>query len=74
MEKPMSTTQQNRFDNIVARVTKKIEQTFGNTLEEMHVGAKTDSEFSGEEVSQTIEIQSRGMHFNITFAAGRSDA
>jgi hypothetical protein len=70
----LSKTQRERFDNIVSRLTKKIEGTFGGTLEDLHVGEIVPSEFSGEEISQTIEIESRGVHWNITVAAGRSDA
>ena len=68
----MTIGQEKRFDNIVKRLTPKVENTFGKTNEDFHKGAKTKGQFDGEEVSQTIQIQSRGVTYFVTISAMKS--
>lgn len=67
----MTETQEKRFDNIVNRTVKKAKGTFGQTAEDIWIQAKTDGQFEGEELSQTIQIQSRGVTYWITVAAAK---
>jgi hypothetical protein len=67
----MTVTQEKRFDNIVERMEKKVKQTFGQTAEDVYTMEKLDGQFQGEEVSQTIQVSSRGVTYWITVAAAK---
>jgi hypothetical protein len=67
----MTVTQEKRFDNIVERIEKKVEATFGQTAEDIFVQAKQEGQFKGEEVSQTIQVTSRGVTFWVTISAAK---
>lgn len=69
--KDLTITQEKRFDNLMERIEKKVEQTFGQTAEDIFVMAKTEGQFQGEEISQSIQITSRGVTYWITLSAAK---
>jgi hypothetical protein len=69
--KELTVTQEKRFDNLVQRLMKKVEGTFGNTAEEISMMPKTEGQFQGEELSQAIEVRSRGVIYYITLSAAK---
>jgi hypothetical protein len=71
MAKDMTVTQEKRFDNLVERLEKKVEQMFGQTAEDIWVAAKAEGQFQGEEVSQSIQVTSRGVTYWVTISAAK---
>ena len=71
MGKNLTVTQEKRFDNLSDRLKKKVESTFGQTAEDIYQMPKTDGQFEGEELSQTIQITSRGVTYWVTIAAAK---
>ena len=69
--KKMSVTQEKRFDNLVERLEKKVEGMFGKTAEDLWLAEKIDGQFQGEEVSQSIQITSRGVTYWVTISAAK---
>ena len=69
--KKMTVTQEKRFDNIVDRIEKKVEQTFGQTAEDIFTMKKQEGQFAGEEISQSIQITSRGVTYWVTISAAK---
>ena len=69
--KDMNVTQEKRFDNIVERMEKKVKQTFGQTAEDIYLMEKIGGQFDGEEVSQSIQISSRGVTYWVTISAAK---
>ena len=67
----MTVTQEKRFDNIVKRIEKKVEGTFGQTAEEIFTMPKSDGQFQGEDLSQAIQITSRGVIYWVTISAAK---
>lgn len=67
----MTVTQEKRFDNLMERIEKKVESTFGQTAEDIFVMKKTEGQFAGEEISQSIQITSRGVTFWVTLSAAK---
>jgi hypothetical protein len=70
---PVSSTdltkvQSQRFDNLVPRIAKKIQQTFGGTAESFDIGIRNDAIIPGQAI-QKIEIESRGVIYTITIQA-----
>ena len=70
----MNKTQEKRYDNLFERITKKVEATYGETLENLFIGEKVKGDYTGEEVSRTIEIESNGVNYVLTFSASRKNA
>lgn len=68
----LTITQEKRFDNLVNRIAPKVGQTFGKTMEDFRVGAKTEGQFAGEDLSQTITIISRGVVYYVTVSAAKN--
>lgn len=70
----LTSVQRGRFENIVQRVQKKVEGTFGSTMEgSCELGTIVDSPYQGEEIMQTFVIHSRGVRYAFTVAAGRAE-
>jgi len=69
--KQITVTQEKRFDNLVERLEKKVEQMFGQTAEDMWTAEKLDGQFQGEDVSQSIQITSRGVTYWCTLSAAK---
>ena len=67
----MTVTQEKRFDNLMERIEKKVEGTFGQTAEDIFVMTKQEGQFQGEEISQSIQITSRGVTYWITLSAAK---
>lgn len=66
----LTATQRKRFDNLIERIEKKIRQTFGGTLEYIHV---EDIQDHGSYVQAAVKVISRGMVFGFGFTARRFD-
>lgn len=71
-ESDLTKTQSQRFDNIVERVAKKIEGTFGKTVEDFYIVPRTDGEVPGQAI-QRIAVQSRGVMYTFTVQAEKLD-
>jgi hypothetical protein len=69
----MTQAQRDRFANLTERLFHKAKDTFGKTTEKASVGEVEDGIFYGEEINQTIEIESRGVIYRITFSAERKE-
>lgn len=67
----MTHAQRDRFANLTERLFQKAKETFGKTNEKASVGEVEDGIFYGEEVNQTLEIESRGVTYRVTFSAER---
>jgi predicted Rdx family selenoprotein len=67
----LTIAQEKRFDNLVGRLQKKVNGTFGNTAEEVTVLPKTEGQFQGEDISQAIQIRSRGVVYWVTLSAAK---
>lgn len=72
MGEDLTKGQNDRFDNLVRRLAPKVEKTFGKTAEDFYLGSKMPGQFPGEDVSQTITIESRGVTYWVTVSAARS--
>jgi len=69
---PLTKGQDERFDNLFERISKKAKETFGSTME-----SETDSPrmpggvFDGEAVAKFVEIESRGVTYRVILTAAR---
>jgi hypothetical protein len=68
---PMTTAQRNRYELLTQRIFSKAERTFGGTAEDSVITPIFESPYDDEEVTRTLEIQSRGVTYKITVSAGR---
>ena len=50
---------------------KQVSETFGQTAEDIYTMEKTDGQFKGEEISQAIQISSRGVTYWVTISAAK---
>jgi hypothetical protein len=63
--------QKARFENLIERITKKLEGTFGGTLEGIHIGEIEDR---GSFIRMIVQIVSRGMIFDMEITMSKFDA
>jgi hypothetical protein len=70
----MTKNQRDRFASVCERIFQKSKQTFGKTVEKAEIGEVEDGLFYGEEINQTIEIESRGVIYRVSVSAERKNA